>query len=287
MGERFGTVLREWRGRRRVSQLELSTRSGTTQRHVSFVESGRARPSREMVLRLSEALDVPLRVRNELLVAAGYAPLYPERPLDAAALAVAQGVLARILTHHEPYPAMVLDGAWNILMRNATSSRIVSSCVDEAAMRRLSPDGQLNFMRMMFAPHGMRGHVRSWEHTGPILVTRLRREAAAYPGSPSSTLLSELVAAGAPEIRAAEHGEIRDELPEPVVPLELSVGKTTLRLLNTITTFGTPQDVTLQELRVEMSFPADDATDRALRRSLGAPRRAGSNRAGTDPAGVR
>ena len=273
MAERFGAVLRDWRAKRRVSQLDLSARAGTTQRHVSFVESGRARPGRQMVLKFAEALEVPLRARNELLVSAGYAPLYPERPLDAAELRIAQQALQRILTHHEPYPAMVLDGGWNVLMRNATSVRIVGSCVDETAMRRLSPDGQLNFMRMMFAPRGMRRHVLSWPHTARILITRLRREAAAYPGSPSEVLLREFLADGLPETPVADHDYLRDELLEPVVPLELGVGKTALRLLNTITTFGTPQDVTLQELRVEMSFPADASTDRALRGLFGARRR--------------
>ena len=261
-GDRFGVLLREWRGRRHTSQLDLAMRAEISQRHVSFVESGRARPSREMVLKLAAALEVPLRARNEMLVAAGYAPLYPERPLHAAELTIAHHALERILGHHEPYPAMVLDGAWNIVMRNATSSRIIEHCVDQNAMKQLSPDGRLNFIRMMFAPNGMRRHVRNWAHIGPVLMTRLRREAAAYPGSPSDLLMRELLAGDASPPTPTG---IPEELLEPVIPLELRIDDVRLRLVNTITTFGTPQDVTLQELRIEMSFPADGETDHVLR----------------------
>jgi hypothetical protein len=215
-----------------------------------------------MVLRLVETLDVPLRARNEILMAAGYAPIYPERPIEAQEMRIAQHALERILAHHEPYPAMVLDGTWNILMRNATSARVIASCVDEAEMARLSADGKLNFMRMMFAPNGMRAHILSWEHTAPALIARLRREANAQPASPSEQLLAELRATAVVPASAADFGE---QPLEPVIPLELGIGGVRLRLFNTITTFGTPQDITLQELRIEMSFPADDVTDQFLR----------------------
>jgi transcriptional regulator with XRE-family HTH domain len=272
VANRFGILLRQWRALRGLSQLDLAIRAGTSQRHVSFVESGRAQPSRQMVLKLVETLDVPLRTRNEVLVAAGYAPVYTERPLQAEELRVAYQALERILAHHEPYPAMVLDGGWNILLRNTTSAHVMRSCADEAAIARLSPDGKLNFMRMMFAPQGMRAHVLSWAHTGPLLIARLRREANAQPGSPSEQLLTELCASGAVPASAADCGE---HVPEPVILLELAIGEARLRLFNMITTFGTPQDITLQELRIEMSFPADPGTDQFLRQwaaSEGDPR---------------
>jgi transcriptional regulator with XRE-family HTH domain len=233
---RLGVLLREWRGVRHVSQLTLALEAGISQRHLSFIESGRAKPSREMVLHIAAALDMPLRARNDLLGAAGFASFYPERPLDASKMERAREALGRILAHHEPYPAMVLDRSWNIVMRNRAAARIVARCVDETAMAQLSPDGRLNFLRMYFDSNGMRPRVRSWDRTGPSLIARVRREAAAYPGSPSETLLRELLP-GAPA------GMIPDDedLPlEPTVTLEIDIDGVILRLFNTLTTFGTP-----------------------------------------------
>jgi len=259
---RFGSLLADWRRLRRVSQMTLALDAEISQRHLSFIESGRARPSRETVLAITEALDMPLRARNELLDAAGFAAFYPERPLEGAEMDRARETLTRILAHHEPYPAMVLDRSWNILMKNDASKRIISHFLDEAALSQLSPDGRPNFMRTMFHPNGLRPHVRSWACTGPILIGRLRREAAAYPGSPSKSLLRELLQ-GTPTTFIPG---IDDAPLAPTVALELEIGDEVLRLFNTLTTFGTPQDVTLQELRIEMSFPADDASDALLRR---------------------
>ena len=259
---RFGSLLADWRCLRRVSQMTLALDAEISQRHLSFIESGRARPSRETVLAITEALDMPLRARNELLDAAGFAPFYPERPLHGAELNRARETLTRILAHHEPYPAMVLDRSWNILMKNDASRRIVSHFLDEPAVAQLSPDGKPNFMRMMFHPNGLKPHVRSWARTAPILIGRLRREAAAYPGSLSKSLLCELL----PSAPATFAPGIDDAPLAPTVALELEIGDEVLRLFNTLTTFGTPQDVTLQELRIEMSFPADEASDALLRR---------------------
>jgi transcriptional regulator with XRE-family HTH domain len=258
---RFGSLLADWRSLRRVSQMTLALDAEISQRHLSFIESGRAKPSRETVLAITEALDMPLRARNELLDAAGFAAFYPERPLEGADMDRARETLKRILAHHEPYPAMVLDRSWNILMKNNASKRIISHFLDEGAIARLSPDGKPNFMRVMFHPNGLRPYVRSWTCTGPILLGRLRREAAAYPGSPSQSLLHELLQSTPTKYIP----EIDDAPLAPTVALELEIGDEVLRLFNTLTTFGTPQDVTLQELRIEMSFPADDTSDALLR----------------------
>jgi transcriptional regulator with XRE-family HTH domain len=258
----FGAVLSQWRKARNVSQLELALRAEISQRHVSFMETGRALPSREMALKLAEALDVPLRARNEILLAAGYAPFYPERKLDSQETIRAMQILKRMLDHHEPYPAMVLDGAWNIVMKNRASSRIIGACLPDASLAQFSRSGKLNFMRVMCSSNGLRPHIRSWSQTGRVLLTRLRREAAAYPGSASEILLRELLAQKVfPEFTESTNAPLNS-----VIPLELIVKGKLLRLINTLTTFGTPQDVTLQELRIEMSFPADDSTDRNLRR---------------------
>src|SRR5215472_3178789 len=185
-------MLRDWRAVRHQSQLALALKADVSQRHLSFVESGRAKPSRELVLKIATALDLPLRVRNDLLAAAGYAAVYPERTLDAGAMRTAREALERILSHQEPYPAMVLDRSWNMVMRNAANERIVSRCVPAADLAALSPGGQPNFMRLMFSPNGMRPRIRSWQTTAPYLMSRLRREAAAAPGSPSDDLFREL-----------------------------------------------------------------------------------------------
>jgi transcriptional regulator with XRE-family HTH domain len=256
----FGARLSEWRARRRESQLSLALGANVSQRHLSFIESGRAQPSREMVLRLCDALDIPLRARNELLASAGFAALYPETPLERTEMQCVRDALARIISRHDPYPAFVVDRYWRVVMMNDGAGRVVSACLDRPTVRALSKDGALNFMRMMFEPERMRPRIRNWSQVGALLLARLRREAAGDPRSPSLALLREL----AP---SADCGEPRDELEEslaPTVPLEILVDGSVLKLFNTITTFGTPQDVGLQELRIELSFPADKETDMAL-----------------------
>jgi transcriptional regulator with XRE-family HTH domain len=258
---RCGEMLRQWRKARRVSQLDLAMQSQTSQRHLSFVETGRAQPARELILKLSETLDVPLRARNEILLAAGYAPHFPERALAVAEMVRISSILERMLEHHEPYPATVVDGDWNIVMRNRTAARIIASCVSQEALEQITARGKLNFMRLMFALSGLRPHIRSWPQTGRALLGRLRREASSSPGSPSEALLRDME-------KAEELPEITDygAVPlEPVIPMAIEVNGQLLKFLTTLTTFGTPQDVTLQELRIEMSFPADDATERLLR----------------------
>jgi transcriptional regulator with XRE-family HTH domain len=261
--DHFGVRLSEWRMRRRESQLDLAIAAEISQRHLSFVESGRTLPSRDMVVRLCDALDIPLRARNELLSSAGYAALYPERSLDVLEMAGVRDALSRIVGHHEPYPAFVVDREWRVVLSNDSAARLVSACLDQAMLQSLSPDGALNFMRMMFEPLQMRPRVRNWPSVAPRLLARLRNEARGDPQSPSAALLKEL----GPQAEA----DISSEAPPvelPIVPLELDVEGATLRLFNTITTFGTPQDVGLQELRIEMSYPMDTATRTFLTEAL-------------------
>jgi transcriptional regulator with XRE-family HTH domain len=257
-----GKLLREWRKARHVSQLDLALLSQISQRHLSFIETGRAQAGREMILKLSEGLDVPLRARNEILLAAGYAPYFPERALAVGEMVMVNRILERMLDHHDPYPAMVLDGRWNIVMRNETASRIINSCVPGYALSRIAVQGKLNFFRLMFAKDGLRPHIRSWPETSRVLLARLRREVASCLGSPSEALLHEL----ADGDNLPGFADFGDAPLESTIPMAIEVNGQVLRLLNTLTTFGTPQDVTLQELRIEMSFPADDATERWLGR---------------------
>jgi transcriptional regulator with XRE-family HTH domain len=254
--DHFGARLSEWRVRRHESQLKLAMSANISQRHLSFVESGRTLPSRNMVIRLCKALDIPLRARNELLVCAGYASLYPERSLDLLEMEGVHDALGRIVSHHEPYPAFVVDREWRIVMSNAGATRLVSACLDEATLCSISRGGAINFMRMMFEPLQMRPKILNWPSVAPRLLARLRNEALGNPTAPSLALLNEL----GPSVIGIGVEEDHDRLELPIVPLELRVGNSTLKLFNTITTFGTPQDVGLQELRIEMSFPMDAET---------------------------
>jgi transcription regulator MmyB-like protein len=217
-----------------------------------------------MIVRLCEALDIPLPARNELLVAAGYAALYPERPLDILGMEGIREALDRIVTHHEPYPAFVVDRRWQVIMSNASAARLVSACLGEATIRSLSLNGRLNFMRMMFDRSEMRPRIRNWQQVEPRLLSRLRNEARGDPQSPSARLMKEL----GQSAKCSPSPDDHDHLELPTVPLELQVNGSILKLFNTITTFGTPQDVGLQELRIEMSFPMDLESRTFLTESL-------------------
>ena len=246
-------LLREWRAHRGVSQLRLAILAETSQRHLSFIESGRAQPSRSIVLRLAEALDLPLRARNELLGAAGFAAHYPERPLDAAALTPEHEALQRILAHHDPFPAMVLDSAWDVLEVNRSAERLIARLVDVPTMLACSTTGRLNLMRAVFHSDGIRRRIRNWDAAADMFAARLRRESMVSPRSPAASLLSELSLDERRVVRrSGDHAPVT-----PTISLDFDVDGAVLRLFNTLTTFGTAQDVTLQELRIEMSFPAD------------------------------
>ncbi len=209
-----------------------------------------------MVLALAERLDLPLRGRNEMLAAAGYAAFYPERSLNSEVLAPTVAILKRMLEHHEPYPAFVLDGGWNLLMINRAAARLFAPARDGARDRETVG---ANFLRLMCEANGLRPLIASWPRTGAALLARLRREAAANPGSQSGALLRQLLAEDVfPPFGVVEQSDA-------TIPIELRIGERSVRLITTTTTFGTPQDVALQELRVEMSFPADKESEAFLR----------------------
>jgi transcriptional regulator with XRE-family HTH domain len=252
----FGAVLVKWRATRRVSQLDLALSTDISQKHISFVELGRAQPSRGLVLKLARGLDLPLRARNELLLSAGYAPLYPERRLDLAEMQGAREALELILRHHEPYPAIVTDAGWNIVLQNEAARRLLAFCLGANPRAQVSREPGVNFMRLMFAEDGVRPFIQNWTDTRAALLGRLRREALANPGSPSDRLLREL-GSETPQVKEEEGG---DEHLDPVLSLELLVHDRRLRLFSAFTSFGSPQDITLQELRIDLSFPADQQT---------------------------
>jgi transcriptional regulator with XRE-family HTH domain len=262
----FGQMLKTWRGARKLSQLEMSLQAGISQRHLSFLESGRAKPSRDMVLSLAESLDVPLRERNALLTAAGFSPLYRERSLSGPEMEPVRRALELTLKHHEPYPAMVVDREWNVVMQNNASHALFGLLDDpDKVWKRVCGDGPRNVMRVTFHPEGMRPFILNWDLVGASLLNRLRREAAAVtPDSGLHRLIEELVSyPGIPQ-----HWQRPDwQQPlSPLLPLELGRGNVSIKLFSLIALFGTPQDVTVDELRVETFFPADDLTEALIRR---------------------
>src|SRR5256886_8043682 len=266
----FGPLLRRWRTRRRLSQLDLAVEGGVSTRHLSFIETGRAQPSREMVLLLAHVLDVPLRDRNDLLTMAGYAPLYRETVLEAPALTQARRALDFILRQQEPYPALVLDRHWNVLKVNDGSARVQAVFLDPASVATL---GAPNAMRLMFHPKGFRPWIVNWEPTAASLIQWLHRDVATgFADAETHALLEELLAY--PDTPRQWRALDLDASPAPFLPIEFRKGDLVLRYFTTLTTLGTPPDITLQGLRVGAFFPADEATEKSTLRlwRVGAPK---------------
>ncbi len=249
-----GAMLRQWRDLRGRSQFDLSLDAGVSQKHISFVESGRSLPSRQMLLDLSEALQVPLRERNALLLAAGYAPHYSEQPLDAPSLTRVEAALRRMLRQNEPYPAVVMDRHWNVLQANDAAPRFFGCFVDVAARQ-----GPRNLLHLLFDPDGLRPFLIGWPATARMLLARVHREALGRViDATTRQLLDDLE--GYPGVGTAGHA-LDADLSSPIIPLSFSKGGVTLRYFSLITTVGTPQAVAAEELRLECMVPADDETE--------------------------
>ena len=258
----LGELLREWRGARGVSQLELALRAGFSSRHVSFIETGRTRASRQAVLILAEALDVPLRERNRLLEAAGYAHVYRHTPLAADEMSHVRGVLQFLLDHHEPYAAIVLDRYSNCLMGNRASSRMVAALVDPSLIGE-----HANHLRLVFHPLGARRWIVNWDDVARHLLGRAERELGdSARDEVSIALLAELRSYGAAEPERSAGGSLKPA--DLLLPIHIRKGDLELRLFSTIMTLGTPQDVTLQELRLETFFPSDVDSEAAWMRLM-------------------
>jgi len=249
-----GALLRTWRRIRRMSQMDLALEAEVSPRHLSFVETGRSRPSRELILRLSDALDMPLRDRNDLLAAAGFAPGYRETGLSEPEMALVHDALERMLAQQEPYPAVVQDRGLDILRTNRAAARVLG------AFLAGPPPERMNVLDLVFDPDQLRPAIVNWEEVARALLLRHQREIAAHPDEAlSRTLARALAYPGVPrDWRAADP---RIATP-PVLTLDLARGDTRLSWFTTLTTFGTPQDITLQELHIECFFPADAATER-------------------------
>lgn len=247
----FGDLVRYWRRLRAMSQLDLAAAAATTPRYMSFVETGRSQPSRDMVLRLAVALDVPLRDRNGLLVAAGFAPLYPEHDLEHPAMEQVMEALRRMLDQHAPYPAVVMDRGWNVVRVNAGAERLFTGlCAPDPV-----PE-PANVLRLMLEPGPVRSAVRNWDRVAPSLLERAHREAVGGVMDLATAELVQQLRAGADAVTTP-----RSIAPlVPIVEVEFAYGDGTLRWFSIISTIGTPVDITAQEVRLEAFFPADEET---------------------------
>jgi transcriptional regulator with XRE-family HTH domain len=249
-----GELLRHWRRVRRLSQLALAAEARTTQRHVSFIESGRSQPSREMLLRLARILDVPIRERNQLLLAAGYAPLYRDSGLAGEQAAQVRAALERMLAAHEPYPAVVMDRHWDVLTTNSAAGAFFGWLLGDREIEQPP-----NVVRLIFDPDGLRPHIANWDAAAEAVLQRVHREAVGgVPDHETLALLERVLSYPGvpPDWRSPDFRSP----PVPVVPVEFEKDGLRLSYFSAVTTLGTPQDALLQEIRLESMFPADEAT---------------------------
>ena len=252
-----GGLIREWRSRRRMSQLDLAAEAEISQRHLSFVESGRARPSRDMVLHLAERLDLPLRERNRLLLAAGFAPSFAERSIEAPSLEPAMAAVRLVLKGHEPAPAIAVDRHWTLVAGNRAAEPLLS--LADASLTK----PPVNVLRLSLHPKGLAPHIVNLGEWRAHIFERLRRLFAATADPAIEKLIEELRAYPG---EASRTPVIHDAGTAIVHPLKISLDGMVLSFISTITVFGTPLDVTLSELAIESFFPADEATRAALLR---------------------
>ncbi|GGN87607.1 transcriptional regulator [Streptomyces albiflavescens] len=252
----IGPLLRGWREQRRVSQLELALRAGSSARHISFIETGRSRPSEEMVLRLAEHLDIPVRDRNALLLAAGYAPHYPETPLDDPSMDALREGMERLIQGYEPYPALVVDATYNVLAAN----RGIIMLLDGVPESLLMPP--LNAMRLTLHPEGLAPRIRNLRAWRDHLLAQMDRQIALRRSEPLRALYEEVAAYPVPD--PDEEDEPIDPVPYFALPMQIEHEGRVLSFISSISTFNTPMDVTVAELAIETFLPADPATVKFL-----------------------
>ena len=249
-----GALLRHWRDLRGKSQLDLSLDTGVSQKQISFIEGGRSVPSRQTLMSISRVLDIPLRDRNTLFLAAGYAPIYSDGEWDSLEMQTVTGALQRMLRQHEPFPAVVMDRYWNVVMSNESGPRFFNCFIDMAAR-----EGPRNILHLMFDPKGMRPFIANWEETARGLFERVYRESIGrVVDEKTKALLATLLAY--PDVKPEWNTPIALGF-MPVIPLSFVKDGKVLNYFSMVTTVGTPQTVAAQELRLESMFPADDATE--------------------------
>jgi transcriptional regulator with XRE-family HTH domain len=254
-----GALLQDWRKLRHLSQLALAMNADVSPRHVCFLETGRARPSREMILHLAKALDVPLRERNMLLIAAGFAPVYRETTFDSPELGRVRQALDAILRQQEPYPAVVMNRCWDVLATNVAAQRFFGFLLGDRAA-----SAPPNVIRMMFHPSWLRPYVHDWDSAAESLVQRMHREALAGVRDGATARLFEEVLAY-PDVPRRWRNPNVDAAMVPVVPVCFVKDGKRFNYFSTVTTLGTPLDVTLEEIRIECFFPVDERTEELAR----------------------
>ncbi len=259
----FPDLLRQWRSERRMSQLALATEAGVSTRHLCFLEKGRSQPSREMVVLLASVLDIPLAAQNALLIAAGFAPVFSEAPLDAPQLGPVQQALDFMLAQQEPFPALVVDEGWNLRQRNTAAARILG-----VLRPYYSVPAELaqNVMHVMCHPGGMRRFMPNWHDFTAAYLQVLHREATQGLSHAAARLREDLLRY--PDMPAAFASSQMDT---PVVPMQLRIGQHDLSFFVTLTTFAMPRDITLQQIKIEGFFPADEITAQLARRLAAEP----------------
>lgn len=255
----FGQLLKQWRSRRNFSQLDLSITSNVSQRHISFLESGRSRPSREMVLTLSAVLDIPLRQQNKMLTAAGFAALYSEFDLCDPEVAPIRRALEFTLRQQEPYPALVMDRYWNQVMVNKGAESLMGWLGEKELPAEIGP----NLIKLMLHPQGVKEYVENWEIVASHLIHRVHRETQMDGEQQSQLLFNSLLAY--PAVDNLWRSPVKENWQLPVLNTIFSKAHQRMSFFTTLTTLGTPQDITLQELRLECLFPADTATEEVYR----------------------
>ena len=255
-----GELLRDWRQRRRLSQLALASEANVSTRHLSFVESGRSTPSRDMLMHLAEHLDIPLRERNRLLLAAGYAPGYEERELADPELRAAREAMAAVLDGHDPYPAIAIDRHWNLVQANRAVAPLLVGCAPELLA------GPINVLRLSLHPQGLAPRIENLAQWRGHLLQRVTRAIELSADPELIALHQELVSYPEPhDSKQARRGS--KPLHEIVIPLRLRTPQGTLSFISTTTVFGSPLEINLSELAIEAFYPANPDTARALRRA--------------------
>lgn len=251
---KIGDLIKEWRTRRRMSQLDLALEAGISQRHLSFLESGRSAPSREMVETLAEHLDLPLRERNVMLLSAGFAPAFAERRLSDPSMQAARGAVELVLKGHEPNPALAVDRWWTLVMANAVVAPLLSLVEDKSLLQ-----GEVNVMRVSLHPRGLAPHIINLGQWKSHMLSRLTQQIDASADARLMQLEKELSAYPAPPT-----GRAREEADGIAIPMQMRLGGQLLSFISTTTVFGTPVDVTLSELAIEAFFPVDAETAAAM-----------------------
>ncbi|WP_168789972.1 helix-turn-helix domain-containing protein [Paraburkholderia aromaticivorans] len=257
----LGVLLRHWRDVRGISQLDLSFNAGVSQRHISFIESGRSVPSRQMLMDIAQALDIPLRERNALLLAAGYAPMYADAAWNAQEMQSVTNALGRMLRQHEPFPALVMDRYWNVLMTNDAAPRFFNCFIDMAARK-----GPRNMLHLVFDPDGMRPFVADWQTVADSLIQRVYRESVGRVIDDRTRELLDALRAY-PDVRTGFEPEHRlasatsEAAAMPVIPIGFVKDGHVMKYFSMVASVGTPQTIAAQELRLECMFPADDETE--------------------------